>query len=330
MSNGIYQLTDIGVASKARTLPDRNVSKSSTTEHAKKDSGDKIPGRPSTAPDHSQSSESKLDEIGNLTLSQERVSGTSNPLKRVADAGSPENPQRRHTSDSLGPGSRRHKGHSGSLSLTKDPEFSRDIGSAVRSDHPHKPTVSTYALFDPTSEKIGTSMNQNITIHGGASSGRLSCNARATFPSVDKRKGGDNIEQPLKSEFGSHEISSSQPELPKRNESPDKPEPDTTMLKQPDTRPISHEQLVVEVKGIYAGLVMVEAKCMDVDEKQSALALEKDPDKRKELKDDQWQSLIALHKQLLNEHHDFFLASQHPSASLNLSRIAAKYSMPAR
>jgi len=70
------------------------------------------------------------------------------------------------------------------------------------------------------------------------------------------------------------------------------------MLLQPETRPISHEQLVVEVKGIYAGLVMVEAKCIDIDERQSAAAQEKDLLKRTHLKNDQWQSLIALHKQV--------------------------------
>lgn len=113
-------------------------------------------------------------------------------------------------------------------------------------------------------------------------------------------------------------------------EPPDGSEAEPEMLLQPDTRPISHEQLVVEVKGIYAGLVMVEAKCIDIDERQSAAAQEKDPTKRVTLKNDQWQSLIALHKQLLHEHHDFFLASQHPSASPALSRLAAKYSMPAR
>ena len=101
------------------------------------------------------------------------------------------------------------------------------------------------------------------------------------------------------------------------------------MLREPATNHISHDQLVVEVKGIYAGLVMVEAKCIDVDEKQSIRA-EEDPSSRGPLKNDQWQSLIALHKQLLHEHHDFFLASQHPSASSNLSKLAAKYSMPAR
>ena len=117
---------------------------------------------------------------------------------------------------------------------------------------------------------------------------------------------------------------------PPVDEPPEGLEAEPEMLLQPDTRPISHEQLVVEVKGIYAGLVMVEAKCIDIDERQSAAAQEKDLTKRVSLKDDQWQSLIALHKQLLHEHHDFFLASQHPSASPALSRLAAKYSMPAR
>src|SRR4051812_38137484 len=34
-----------------------------------------------------------------------------------------------------------------------------------------------------------------------------------------------------------------------------------TVWLQPETRPIAQEQLVNEVKGIYAGLVMVEKKC---------------------------------------------------------------------
>ena len=119
------------------------------------------------------------------------------------------------------------------------------------------------------------------------------------------------------------------------------------ILLQPETRPITHDQLVVEVKGIYAGLVMVEAKCIDVDEKQAAAAQrvaarksgqeglkqasqDSDPSHESDLTREQWQALIALHKTLLHEHHDFFLASQHPSASPALSRLAAKYSMPAR
>lgn len=104
------------------------------------------------------------------------------------------------------------------------------------------------------------------------------------------------------------------------------PGQDTTsiMIKQPETRPISQEQLVAEVKGIYAGLVMVESKCIEVDTAQAEA-----PTSSK-LNPEQWQALIALHRTLLHEHHDFFLASQHPSASPALKRLASKYAMPAR
>ena len=95
------------------------------------------------------------------------------------------------------------------------------------------------------------------------------------------------------------------------------------LIKQLDFRPISEEKLVAEVKDIYAGLVMLESKCIEVDNAQNT------PDATK-LNNDQWQALIALHRILLQEHHDFFLASQHPSASPALQGLASKYAMPAR
>ncbi|KAK2006166.1 hypothetical protein LZ32DRAFT_595999 [Colletotrichum eremochloae] len=97
------------------------------------------------------------------------------------------------------------------------------------------------------------------------------------------------------------------------------------MSKQLEIRPISQEQLVAEAKGIYAGLVMVESKCIEVDNAQLSTQ-----DTSRPLNTDQWQALIALHRTLLHEHHDFFLASQHPSASPALRRLATKYAMPAR
>ncbi|UPK92028.1 hypothetical protein LCI18_002963 [Fusarium solani-melongenae] len=100
----------------------------------------------------------------------------------------------------------------------------------------------------------------------------------------------------------------------------------STTIPQPETRPISQDQLVAEVKGIYAGLVMVETKCIEVDNAQAANT---DTNTNPKLDNDQWQTLIALHRTLLHEHHDFFLASQHPSASPALRRLASKYSMPA-
>ena len=97
---------------------------------------------------------------------------------------------------------------------------------------------------------------------------------------------------------------------------------DTRMLLQPETRPISQEQLINEVKGIYAGLVMVEKKCVEICQQQAQTT--------QKLSNEQWQALIALHRTLLHEHHDFFLASQHPSASASLRRLPTKYAMPAR
>ncbi|OIW33054.1 hypothetical protein CONLIGDRAFT_162006 [Coniochaeta ligniaria NRRL 30616] len=112
---------------------------------------------------------------------------------------------------------------------------------------------------------------------------------------------------------------------PRRTSEPDGDIPE--LIKQPETRPISQEQLVAEVKGIYAGLIMVEAKCIEVDNAQNAQDADAGNGK---LNHEQWQALIALHRTLLHEHHDFFLASQHPSASPALRRLASQYAMPAR
>ncbi|KAI1690375.1 EST1-DNA-bind domain containing protein [Pyrenophora tritici-repentis] len=102
-----------------------------------------------------------------------------------------------------------------------------------------------------------------------------------------------------------------------------------SLILQPDRRPISQEELASEAKSIYAGLMMIEAKCMHVDRARAA-AIAEEGEARTNLASDHWQALIALHRTLLHEHHDFFLASQHPSSSPALRRLAAKYSMPAR
>ena len=104
------------------------------------------------------------------------------------------------------------------------------------------------------------------------------------------------------------------------------------IAKQRERETITPKQLLYEVKGIYAGLKMVEAKCVEVCEKQASLAktMEQVGLKPPRLTNEQWQALIALHRTLLHEHHDFFLASQHPASPTPLQRLAAKYSMTAR
>ncbi|CAK7273454.1 hypothetical protein SEPCBS57363_005661 [Sporothrix epigloea] len=93
----------------------------------------------------------------------------------------------------------------------------------------------------------------------------------------------------------------------------------------PKTHLVTHSQLVNEVKGIYAGLAMVETKCMEIDSEKTAKNGSQD-----KLEDDQWRALLALHQALLNEYHDFLLATQHPLASPSLRGVAQKYAIPAR
>lgn len=92
-----------------------------------------------------------------------------------------------------------------------------------------------------------------------------------------------------------------------------------SIFKHSETREISQEQLVAEVKGIYAELVTVESRCIDVDSAQM--------DSGSKLNNEQWQLLIALHRLLLHKHHDFLLASQHPPASRALRKLARKYAV---
>jgi len=97
---------------------------------------------------------------------------------------------------------------------------------------------------------------------------------------------------------------------------------DASILKQLKTRPITQEQLVNEVKGIYVGLVMVEKKCVEICQQRSLTT--------NSLTNELWQALISLHRTLLHEHHDSFLTSQHPTTSPALRRLATKYATLAR
>jgi hypothetical protein len=57
---------------------------------------------------------------------------------------------------------------------------------------------------------------------------------------------------------------------------------------------------------------MVEAKCIEVDNKQATLA-QADHGTQPKLNNEQWQAVFALQAGALHEHHDLFLSSQHPS-----------------
>ena len=272
--------------------------------------------------------------------SHRRPSLSSNPLKRPAagETGFSDQPTG-HNGPAL-PRNRRAKALSGESFTPKDPDFDRNAATS-----PLKPVKLMRRLFDPSTDPTAStpSIRKAGKVEGSLNTRRvydprpqLSFSKHNTSEDFNGNKvtphshHGIGIQKPavhtgLPADHSSHHRKSD--DQPDMNAQMD-PEPE--LLLQPETRPISHEQLVVEVKGIYAGLVMVEVKCIDVDEKQTQAALEKDPSRQTKLTPEQWQALIALHKTLLHEHHDFFLASQHPSASPALSRLAAKYSMPAK
>ena len=300
--------------------------------------------------------ERRIDDFGRLSIDQkaglsranDNAIGTapgSNPLKR----GHEESLEVEHKPASyVGPTTRREKALSGGSFVVQDPDFIRSVMSPKGAILSRQPQGSAKRLYDAQlddpfrdanfsrkatniekSTNIGVNKQEVPHTPGSnnVSTDRMDLDPPSTHgASHTPRKGSADANRHVKEASGSPHDDARSAEA-NWNASPDvQPQ----MLLQPETRPISHAQLVVEVKGIYAGLVMVEAKCIEMDEKQSRAAMEMDPGKRTELKDEQWQALIALHKTLLHEHHDFFLASQHPSASPALSRLAAKYTMPAR
>jgi hypothetical protein len=139
------------------------------------------------------------------------------------------------------------------------------------------------------------------------------------------------------------------------------------LFMQPHSTRLSHDHLAPEAKGIYGGLALVEAKCMlyglllnasspcecvtwipltfcpDLDSSSSKTSADlslhdlgididaaqaADPDSK--LGPEQWQALITLHRTLLCEHYDFFVATQYPLPTDMISGLAQKYDMPAR
>lgn len=345
-------------------------SSSKDDDSTKPNIGDEVRSNPTTrplsAPAPCQGSEGEIQNIDKLRISQDATvdngivtrgspSTSYNPLKRGAReySGLPEPPPYGDNVGNITCRARHTKALSGGPFISKDPDFDREAFIASVPSFPCDSIGPTMRLFDPTTDNPNNTMLVRRTKHQEhTSAARRTYDPRTQISRFGKTlsdgKGGlprkleNNEDRPTQQDFVAIERPSTQAgKLAKDQASfedksaPADPEPEYDLvpldyIRQPETRPISHDQLVVEVKGIYAGLVMVEAKCIEVDENQSVAAQEKDPSRKSNLTNEQWQALIALHKQLLHEHHDFFLASQHPSASPALSRLAAKYSMPAR
>ncbi|KAI9878115.1 MAG: hypothetical protein M1830_001832 [Pleopsidium flavum] len=253
---------------------------------------------------------------------------------------------------------RRAKARSGghiysSKQVTVDPDFDRNVPVVGDIDYVRPVTGNKPILFDPSTDNLTTSFSRDIPHALGPTSTSRVYDARAhVFRSKKEpipRRDDQLLERKewhfnpqLRPRAGKHssfqtpstvDANKRHRQLAGQSGLPydgTQSERDPELVRQPETRPISQEQLVAEVKGIYAGLVMVEAKCVEVDNKQALAAKDPETGQQPKLSNEQWQALIALHRTLLHEHHDFFLASQHPSASPALRRLAGKYTMPAR
>lgn len=300
----------------------------------------------------------RIDDIGKLTLdqgymadsstaAQQPASPPSNPLKRgpLTDSGFPE-PLANDSPKQIRTRTYHRKSQSKGSTLEREPDHEHERPPTVDPEFTRKSYGSSRRLFDPERDSPFSNL-------GNTKDKRLE---KSRAPAMVFVESDDFRAQPrakLRNRdpqqiFETNRYSNMLGNKPNENKLDEKdqsaipPTPgsdadqemetdmEPILLLQPETRPISHEQLVVEVKGIFAGLVMVESKCIDVDEKQLNAALEKDQSHRTKLSDEQWQALIHLHKTLLHEHHDFFLASQHPSASPALSDLAIRCSMPLR
>ncbi|CBX97298.1 hypothetical protein LEMA_P104290.1 [Plenodomus lingam JN3] len=197
-----------------------------------------------------------------------------------------------------------------------DAEFSRKMPYTIPSDR-SKPKSQDHRLYNPKHEANGGSPLYQSSPEPSTDRPTDTTKTIVPLPKSPARQSPHRVaskQQHSQRQPGLIELQRYDPRYP-------------GLLLQPDSRPISQEQLASEVKSIYAGLTMVENKCIHVDRAQAAAAQDNSDSK---LASDHWQALIALHRTLLHEHHDFFLASQHPSASPVLRRLAAKYSMPAR
>ncbi|KAF2150660.1 hypothetical protein K461DRAFT_280656 [Myriangium duriaei CBS 260.36] len=88
---------------------------------------------------------------------------------------------------------------------------------------------------------------------------------------------------------------------------------------------ISPNQLLAEVRGLYRSLEEVEKRCIVLDKTHMS-----EQGRHNKLETKHWQALTGLHRTLLYEHHDFLLASQHPSAPPELKVLASERQIPFR
>ncbi|KAL8767185.1 MAG: hypothetical protein Q9203_006109 [Teloschistes exilis] len=105
-----------------------------------------------------------------------------------------------------------------------------------------------------------------------------------------------------------------------------RPEFGAQLSLQPDTRRITREQLTLE---LYSRPVMVEAKYVEVDERQLISTQAVTPILERNV-DEQGQNIAAIHENAINELDELLVAFQKLSVTRTLSRSTLEFTMPAR
>ncbi|KAI9040660.1 uncharacterized protein KD926_007876 [Aspergillus affinis] len=94
------------------------------------------------------------------------------------------------------------------------------------------------------------------------------------------------------------------------------------LLEIQDAEPVTEYQLSSEVRIIFSGIAKVEKRCSEYIQDGQKMAV---------ISPDKWHAMLTAHQILLQEHHDFYMASQHPSSIPSLGRrISEKYAMSIR
>lgn len=102
--------------------------------------------------------------------------------------------------------------------------------------------------------------------------------------------------------------------------------PTSQLVCEPSIYGVSQEQLIAEVKGIYADLHVVQMQCAEIDSFQNTMSLAD----AVHFNQEQWEAMAACLRETLRGHHESFLRSPLPSAKSALVRVLSKHIMPLR
>ena len=97
------------------------------------------------------------------------------------------------------------------------------------------------------------------------------------------------------------------------------------LVRQMATAQISEE---LRAKGIYAGLLVVEDRCIELDDEY--LRTVQNSAEPRNIQGYQWQVTIAIHRQFISDCHDFLLVPEPHSVTDALDTTTVKESMPKR